>query len=171
MRSAAERSASDALTGVLNRRYLTDRLAAEVASGRREGTKTAALSADVDDPKRLSILVVDDDEGMRAAIDAILSPRYRVALAVDGVDGLAKGRGRPTLDLIITDVAMPNLDGISMVRRFRECETLRNVPVIFLTGRMSLAGLGEGLSEGTFVYLPKPTDLDVLQSNVESALR
>jgi DNA-binding response OmpR family regulator len=123
-----------------------------------------------DPPPRKSILVVDDDECMREAIYGVLAPKYRVTLAVDGVDGYLRANERPAPDLIITDVSMPQLDGISMVRRIRETDALSRVPVIFLTGRMSPMKVIEGLSVGTFAFLAKPTDPDVLELNVNRAL-
>jgi CheY-like chemotaxis protein len=121
-------------------------------------------------PLRTSILVVDDDEGMRESICDMLSSKYRVTLAIDGLDGYVKAHEQPQPDLIIADVAMPRLDGITMVRRLRENHELRHVPIIFLTGQMSLAKLIAVPSVGSFAYLPKPTDADVLEKKVEEAL-
>jgi two-component system chemotaxis response regulator CheY len=119
---------------------------------------------------RRSILVVDDDEDMRVAIELVLSPKYRVTLAIDGLDGYVKANEEPGPDLIIADVSMPFVDGITMVRRIRENDALRGVPVIFLTGQTSRARLVEGLSVGAFAYLTKPTDPETLEKNVKSAL-
>jgi DNA-binding response OmpR family regulator len=119
---------------------------------------------------RKSILVVDDDEAMREAIYIVLSHNHRVTLAIDGVDGYAKANEQPPPDLIITDVSMPQLDGMAMVRRIRDNDALRRVPVIFLTGQASPANVIAGLAMGAFAYLQKPIDLDVLESKVKRAL-
>ena len=121
-------------------------------------------------PRRKTILFVDDDEAMRAVIDIILSANYCVRLAIDGVDGYMKANEQPKPDLIITDVSMPKLDGIAMVRRIRENSALHRVPVIFLTGQTSPASLIAGLSVGTFAYLSKPITHEVLEKKVRSAL-
>ena len=107
---------------------------------------------------------------MREAICAVLSPRYNMVQAVDGIDGCTKANETPPPDLIITDVAMPQLDGIAMVRRIRAAHPLRRVPVIFLTGQMSAANVIAGLAVGTFAYLPKPSDPEVLEKKVKRAL-
>ena len=107
---------------------------------------------------------------MRQAIYIVLAPKYRVTLAIDGVDGCAKANEQPPPDLIIADVGVPQLDGITMVRRIRETDSLRRVPVIFLTGHMSPASVIAGLSVGTFAYLPKPTAPNVLEGKVKRAL-
>jgi CheY-like chemotaxis protein len=119
---------------------------------------------------RKYILVVDDDEGMRAALDIVLSPNYRVMVAVDGLDGCAKANEMPPPDLIITDVSMPNLDGIAMIRRIRENDALQHVPVIFLTGLIWAASLLADMPVGTFAYLPKPTSPGMLETKVKRAL-
>jgi CheY-like chemotaxis protein len=117
-----------------------------------------------------SILVVDDDEAMREALYSVLSPNYQVTLASDGLDGCEKASLQPELDLIIADVTMPGLDGISMVLRIRENETLRRVPVIFLSGQMLPVAQTAGMGVGTFGYLPKPTTSGVLELKVKRAL-
>ncbi|HEV3192918.1 MAG TPA: response regulator [Polyangiaceae bacterium] len=121
-------------------------------------------------PPRKFILFVDDDEGMRTAMYNMFSREYRVSLAVDGVDGYLKANIQPRPDLIIVDVAMPQLDGITMVRRIRENQALRQVPIIFLTGRMSPASLIEGMAVSPFAYLPKSGDPQVLENKVKDAL-
>jgi DNA-binding response OmpR family regulator len=119
---------------------------------------------------RKSILVVDDDEGMRDALSMLFSPEYRVILAVDGVDGYLRANEQPIPDLIITDVSMPNLDGVAMVRRIRENDVLRGVPVIFLTGQRSRESPVAGLSADSFAYLAKPIERGALERTVKSAL-
>jgi two-component system chemotaxis response regulator CheY len=120
---------------------------------------------------RKVILFVDDDEDMRTAIYDMLSPGYRVTLAIDGVDGYMKANVQPQPDLIIADVDMPQLDGISMVRRIRQNEALRRVPIIFLTGRMSPAALIEGMSVGPVAYLSKCGEPEALEKEVQRSLK
>jgi CheY-like chemotaxis protein len=116
------------------------------------------------------ILVVDDDEDARDAIATMLAPTYDVRFAVDGMDGYARAHEEPPPDLIIADVSMPGLDGITMVRRIRESDELRRVPVIFFTGQMSLQSMIAGLSVGTFAYLSKASVPEVLEKKVKRAL-
>jgi CheY-like chemotaxis protein len=122
-------------------------------------------------PQRKSILFVDDDEDMRSAMYEMLSRRYHVTLAVDGLDGYMKACGPSRPDLIIADVAMPQLEGIAMAQRIRENHAVRQIPIIFLTGQMSPANLIAGLSLGSpFAYLAKSTDPLVLETKVRHAL-
>ena len=140
-----------------------------VARGRQ--LETGGFPRSEDEPAGPdSILVVDDDDAMRTAIEIVLAPDYRVTLAFDGVDGYLKANDLPAPDLIITDVAMPNLDGLGMINRIRESSELRSVPVIFLTGVMSPALVLRGLSAGAFAYLSKPTSPELLRWKVKKTL-
>jgi CheY-like chemotaxis protein len=122
-------------------------------------------------PAHKLILFVDDDEGMRAAIYGLLSPKYHVILAVDGADGLTKAREQPRPDLIISDIGMPFLDGIAMANQIRENETLRAIPIIFLTGQMSaLRLLAEPHLGSPFSHVAKSANPIVLETKVKRAL-
>src|SRR5580658_3955114 len=121
--------------------------------------------------ERKSILFVDDDEGMRAAIYGLLSPKYHVTLAVDGADGCAKAHEEPRPDLIISDIAMPLLDGIAMANQIREDESLRAIPIIFLKGQMSPSTLLSAPHLGLpFTHVPKSADPRLLETKVKRAL-
>ncbi len=114
--------------------------------------------------------MVDDYEPMRSAIYGVLSPRYRVILAVDGVDGVDKSKDRPAPDLIIADIFMPRLDGIAMVHRIREDDRMRQVRVIFMSGQMSVQSILAGLAVVPFGYLSKPINPALFLKKVRSAL-
>jgi DNA-binding response OmpR family regulator len=121
------------------------------------------------DVARKRILVVDDDEGTLHAIAALLSGEYEVSTAADGSEGL-QAAIRLLPDLVIADVWMPRADGVTMVRRMKQIEALRHVPVIFLTGQTSVQSVVAGISAGAWAYLPKPIDPDILERKVRSAL-
>jgi|GEM_PF-1816039 CheY-like chemotaxis protein len=122
-------------------------------------------------PSRKLILFVDDDEGMRAAIYGLLSPRYQVILAVNGAEGLTKANDQPTPDLIISDIGMPLLDGIAMANQIRGNETLRTIPIIFLTGQMSALGLLAEANLGLpYTHVAKSANPIVLETKVKRAL-
>jgi DNA-binding response OmpR family regulator len=122
-------------------------------------------------PPRKSILFVNDDEGLRAAIYYAFSPSYRVTLAIDGFDGYAKANQPPPPDVIISDITLPRLDGVGMALRLRENSALRTVPIIFMTSESSATNLVLGPpSHLAFACLPKSTHLFVLRKTVETAL-
>ena len=105
-------------------------------------------------PKK--ILVVDDDESIRELLMKSLESRgYAMVCAVDGVQGLEKLKSeRP--DLLITDINMPRMDGIELLKRVRADEELKEMPVIMLTAQTSDEEIITGLSSGADHYITKP---------------
>lgn len=80
-----------------------------------------------------SILTVDDSASLRMAIRiALTGAGYEVTEAADGVEGLSKASAK-RYDLIVTDLNMPNMDGLTMIKKLREQPTQAGVPIIFLT--------------------------------------
>src|SRR5690606_38407346 len=95
-----------------------------------------------------TVLVVDDSATVRASVAFILeSAGYDVVQAVDGLDGVAKANAQK-FDLIITDVNMPNLDGIGLVRKVRENAGNKFLPIIVLTTEAQTAKMDEGKEAG-----------------------
>jgi len=124
------------------------------------------VSSSVSPPKR-RILLVDDDLSGRDALAGALRERYEVFVASDGRQGVEMAaRVRP--DLVVTDVSMPVLDGIAMVRELREQQGLR-VPVIFLTAfdrpQLVIAAIGAGARH----YLIKPVEISELEQRIARA--
>jgi DNA-binding response OmpR family regulator len=115
------------------------------------------------------VLVVEDEEATRVAIVRGLAPEYEVIAASNGREGL-KAASETSFDAIVTDIGMPEMDGITMVDRIRRMREPAVVPVIFLTAETTPERVVAGLSlEGTS-YLVKPVDLDLLDQELRSAL-
>ncbi len=102
-----------------------------------------------------TILVVDDNADMRAYLGRLLAPRFAVHTAVDGADALDQIQARRP-DLVVSDVMMPNVDGVELVRRIREEPELADLPVILLTAAASTDAAAEGFDVGADDYLVKP---------------
>jgi signal transduction histidine kinase/serine phosphatase RsbU (regulator of sigma subunit) len=102
-----------------------------------------------------TVLVVDDNEDMRTYLADLLADAYRVLTAVDGVEALEVLRAAP-VDIVITDVMMPRLDGFGLLSRMKQDAVLAAVPVIILSARAGEEGLAEGLEAGADDYLVKP---------------
>jgi two-component system response regulator HydG len=100
------------------------------------------------------ILVVDDEELVRGFFTAALEKRgYTVLTAFDGEDGWAKIESMP-VDLIISDIKMPRLDGMELLKRILGAHP--TLPVILLTAYSSIENAVEAMRNGAFDYLPKP---------------
>ncbi|MDQ4063748.1 MAG: response regulator [Actinomycetota bacterium] len=114
------------------------------------------------------VLVVDDEERIRKLVSLGLKRAgYDVAVASDGKEALAQiADVRP--DLIVSDVMMPNLDGLSLLSSLREDPSTRAIPLILLTARGSIDDLTSGLALGADDYLAKPFDMGELLARVRS---
>jgi two-component system response regulator MprA len=115
------------------------------------------------------VVVVDDDEALRNAIRrALRLEGYEVALAGDGGEALAQLAGLRA-DLVVLDVLMPGLDGITVCRRLREGGD--QTPVLMLTARDAVSDRVTGLDAGADDYLTKPFALEELLARVRALLR
>lgn len=117
------------------------------------------------------VLIVEDDEPTRRLLAITLRRSYDVAVAGDGVEGLEIATTAPFPDLIVTDVMMPRLDGVTMVREIKKRDASRKVPVIFLTAKGGAADVAAGISAGARHYLVKPVKLGALEDMVKSILK
>ena len=121
-------------------------------------------------PARLTgrILLVDDEESLRRAFARVLeSAGHRVEVAPDGVTASAKARG--SFDVVVSDIAMPGLDGVELLKRIRSFDL--DVPVILVTGQPGVESAAEAVRFGAFRYLAKPVPLQVMLDTVQEALR
>ena len=121
------------------------------------------------DPPR--ILAVDDTpENLEILRMRLEANGYEVSTAADGEEGLAKAQDLKP-DLILLDIMMPKLDGISVVRILKEDVLLRSVPVILVTAKADTRDVVEGLDAGGDDYLTKPFEHQALLARVRSMLR
>ncbi|MEW5847432.1 MAG: GAF domain-containing sensor histidine kinase [Myxococcota bacterium] len=118
---------------------------------------------------RARILVADDNADMRAYFHRLLAERYDVEVVPDGVQALEAARARPPA-LILTDVMMPRLDGVGLLRQLRADPTTRDVPVVMVSARAGEEAAVEGLSAGADDYLPKPFSARELLARVATHL-
>ena len=117
------------------------------------------------------ILAVDDSAAMRQMVDLTLrSAGHDVLSAVDGVDALRKANSGEPVDLVITDVNMPNMDGLMLVRELRLLPQYRGVPLLVLTTEASTERKQEGRAAGATGWIVKPFDPDRLLATVDKVL-
>jgi PAS domain S-box-containing protein len=103
----------------------------------------------------LRVLVADDNADMRDYLARILGQYWKIALAGDGAEALARARADPP-DLILADVMMPLMDGFALLRELRADRVLRSTPVILVTARAHEEAAIEGLLAGADDYVAKP---------------
>ncbi len=114
------------------------------------------------------ILIVDDEQGMRELLEILLVREgYKVATAADAVKAIQLCR-KDTFDLIITDLKMPNMDGIAFMREVKKISP--GSMVILITGYASAETALAAMKEGAFDYIEKDFKLDDLKITVRNAL-
>ncbi|MEV6106842.1 response regulator transcription factor [Streptomyces sp. NPDC051940] len=115
------------------------------------------------------ILIVDDEPAVREALQRSLSfEGYATELAVDGLDAMDKAAAYQP-DLIVLDVLMPRMDGLTAARRLRA--TGVRTPILMLTARDTVGDRVTGLDAGADDYLVKPFELDELFARIRALLR
>src|ERR1700730_3227749 len=118
---------------------------------------------------RMQILVVEDERRMAELLERTLSEEgHQVVLAEDGHQGFDIARSS-TFDVILLDVTLPGMDGMSVARKLREHRN--QTPVLMLTARDAAADVVTGLDSGADDYLTKPFSIDVLLARLRAVSR
>ncbi len=114
-----------------------------------------------------TILVAEDSASVRKFISLALKMKgFNVVTAVDGMEAIEKLPALENLDLLITDINMPNIDGISLVKNIRNDSTFKNVPIIILTSLSDDKDIKAGMDAGADSYLIKPFNTKKIQYEV-----
>ena len=117
----------------------------------------------------MQILVVEDERRMADLLERTLSEEgHQVVLARDGREGFEMARCSP-FDVILLDVTLPAMDGVSVARRLRDCRV--RTPVLMLTARDAPSDVVRGLDSGADDYLTKPFSIDVLLARLRAVSR
>lgn len=117
---------------------------------------------------KTNVLVVDDDNHMRIALkESLARVGYAVAVAEDGKKAMIEMDRKP-FDLVITDVKMPHIGGIDLLKAIRQASPL--MPVILMTGYGTVQDAVKVIKEGAYDYIQKPFNTDTLYSIVKRAL-
>lgn len=117
------------------------------------------------------ILAVDDSASMRQMVNHTLKQAgHQVVDATDGRDALSKARGG-RFDVVITDVNMPNMDGITLVKALRELPDFKFTPILLLTTESAPEKKQQGKAAGATGWLVKPFDPERLLATVKKVAR
>jgi two-component system chemotaxis response regulator CheY len=117
------------------------------------------------------VLVVDDSKTVRNLVAFILqSEGFDVTAAEDGLDGLEKLYSMPQVDLIVSDVNMPRMDGFAFIKTVREHEAYRDVPIIVLPTEGQEQDIQTGMRLGANLYMVKPAQPEKMVRNIKMML-
>lgn len=116
----------------------------------------------------MKILIVDDSEMIRNFHCYILkNAGFEVITAVDGADALEKLYGsEQQIDMAITDINMPNMDGYTFIERLREDNEYEDMPIVIVSTEDELKDMERGYQAGANVYIVKPTEPELLIENI-----
>ncbi|MGE0019537.1 MAG: response regulator transcription factor [Draconibacterium sp.] len=117
------------------------------------------------------ILIIDDKPSISKIIVQILSKTYEVSTQEDGLQALTWLHAGNIPDLIITDLQMPNMDGIEFIQRVKESGFFRDIPVVVLSSKDSSADRIKCLKMGAEDYLVKPFNPEELLIRIERILQ
>lgn len=118
---------------------------------------------------RYTILVVDDNQDMKQFLTSILEKEYAVESAEDGESAKRIIQTKP-VDLIITDLMMPNVDGLELTQYVRENPETDHIPVILLTAKTAIESRLLALKKGADDYIAKPFEPEYLRARVNNIM-
>lgn len=115
------------------------------------------------------ILLVEDNPDIRTYLRENFERQYRIIEAANGLEGLDRARAENP-DLIVADIAMPQMDGLEMCSGIKSDMATSHIPVILLTARTSLVSKVDGLETGADDYVTKPFNLELLAARVKNLI-
>lgn len=119
--------------------------------------------------KQINVLVVDDDRDVLSTLAEILSElRLNPVTAADGVEAIEKVKTRQ-IDLIITDLMMPNLNGFELIEKTRQLNA--NIPIAVISGHGEVTNVVNALSHGAYNFITKPFTIKEIENIVKRGLR
>jgi len=116
------------------------------------------------------MLLVEDNRELSAVLEEYFSGTYNVHVAFNGLEGLKKC-GELFPDIIVTDVMMPEMDGVEMCRRIKDNLSTACIPLVMLTAKDNLESQIEGYGSGADLYLSKPFSMRLLDVNLKRLLK
>ena len=124
---------------------------------------------DSETDRKTSVLLVEDNEELREFIKSILLKKYQVVEAANGEDGFGKAM-EVQPDLIVSDLMMPVMDGVTFLQKLRADIVTSHIPFIILTAKSNLEARLQGLEYGADAYITKPFSTAYLAARVENLL-
>lgn len=122
-----------------------------------------------EDGNKKSILIVEDNKELRDMLYDYFSDKYDIHIAKNGLEGF-KLSNSIFPDIIISDVMMPEMDGIEMCKHIKNNLSLAYIPIILLTAKDNIESQIEGYESGADLYLPKPFSMKLLEVNINRLL-
>lgn len=139
-----------------------DEIASETADASEKADTIRRQSS-----RNITLMVVDDDHDMTRYIKAELSDWYRVDTFPNGKEAL-KALLAGQYDVVVSDVMMPEMDGVALLRNIKGNANISDIPVILLTSKAEVADRLEGLKRGADAYMSKPFNMEELHVTIDN---
>ncbi|HMG90189.1 MAG TPA: two-component regulator propeller domain-containing protein, partial [Chryseolinea sp.] len=148
---------------------LREKISLEFEIDHYAGDKPGKIQSILVDKQPYSLLVVDDNAQITSLLENILSDKYFIYKADNGKKALTILE-EERIDLVVTDVLMPDMDGLTLCRKIKENIQTSHIPVILLTAKGEIENRIEGLQVGADSYIPKPFHPEHLFVRIEKLL-
>ena len=135
----------------------------------REKESTEETPATIDNQLH-TMLVVEDDPEMRGYLAKELSEQYNVLVAANGEDALELVESQ-RIDLVVSDIMMPGIDGVTLCNRIKSTTEYCHIPVILLTAAVGMETRIETLQAGADGYIEKPFAIELLKANIANLFK
>ena len=117
------------------------------------------------------ILIVDDSKTVRNLVAFILKAEgFKVTTAEDGLHGLEKLYAMESVDLILSDINMPRMDGFTFIAQVREQDIYKDIPIIILSTEGEESDIQKGIQLGANLYMVKPAQPEKMVRNIKMLL-
>ena len=128
---------------------------------------TRVSKPETTDENAYTVLIVEDNEELMMLMRQLLCPRYHILTATNGLEALDVIHNH-SLDIIVSDVMMPEMDGYELTRRIKQDEDTSHLPIILLTAKIQSEGQQEAFKVGADDYMTKPFKIKDLQLRIDN---
>ena len=120
--------------------------------------------------KKSSLLIVDDEQINLMALSTILSAEYEIFTADSGINAIEKAKETQP-DVILLDIVMPDMDGYAVITELKKDEKTKDIPIIFITGLNSVDDEKKGLVLGASDYITKPFSPSIVKLRIQHQIK
>ena len=119
----------------------------------------------------MRIVIVDDSPTVRLSLKKCIEPLgHEVIMAEDGLDGVEKVKGHLPVDLVITDINMPRMDGLALSRELKNSPETRHIPILVITTEGSGKMKDEAKEIGVSGWIVKPFQPDLIRKSIDAVV-
>ncbi len=118
-----------------------------------------------------TIMIVDPDAGLRARLRALLEPQYDIIEAKDGMEAVELTSKVPALSMIVSETAMPRVDGFTLAKILRNNPVMKRTPIMFVSSQHSPQNVTQALVIGVSNYMPKTTPVAQIAEKIRKIVQ